>query len=190
MPDEVKQGEMPAEPVTPEVKPAVEADEFNKDRAMATIEKLRGFEKQAKAYEKELAVYKQEEQKRKDAELSETEKLQKQLAEAQATLKLHDREALQRQACDEAGIPQSWAKRLTGETIEDLKADADLIAKELPKAGQPKVGTTNPGANATGQGETRQQQLNRIHGQNVDMFDPATAAKHGGGVFINEKSTQ
>ena len=189
MPDEgTQQPQAGAEQAKPAVEPEVKADEFDKARAMATIEKLREFEKQAKAQAKKLADYEAKEKERQEAELSETDKLKKQLAEALAQVKQRDHETLQRQAAEEVGIPASFAKRLVGETIEDMKADAELILKELPKAQQPKVGATNPGANATGAGETNAQKLARIHGQGVDMFNPAEAAKHGGGVIFTTKT--
>ena len=77
-----------------------------------------------------------------------------------------------------------FAYRLQGETPEELEADAKIILEALPKAGQPKVGVTNPGANATGQGETEEQKLARIHGRGVNIFDPTSIAKLGGGVSI------
>lgn len=67
--------------------PAVQApadDEFDKDRAMATITKLRAFEKDAKAKIARLAQLETAEQERATAELSEVEKLRKQLADTQA----------------------------------------------------------------------------------------------------------
>lgn len=58
-------------------------DDFDKDRAMATISKLRSFEKDAKAKLKRLEELEAADQQRKDADLSESEKLRKQLAELQ-----------------------------------------------------------------------------------------------------------
>ena len=185
MPDEViTQPQAGAELATQEVEPIVKADEFDKERAMATIEKLRGFEKLAKSQEKKLADYEQKEKERQEAELSETEKLKKQLAEKDAALKLRDYQELQREAATKAELPLSFAKRLQGETLDELIADAKSILAELPKAGQPKVGITNPGANATGQGETDEQKLARIHGRSINIFDPVSIKKMGGGVDI------
>lgn len=63
-------------------------DNFDKDRAMATISKLREFEKEAKALKKRVADYEAAEQARKEAEMSDAEKTQARLdqleAEAQA----------------------------------------------------------------------------------------------------------
>lgn len=66
--------------------PAVEApaDDFDKDRAMATIQKLRAFEKEAKAKIARLAELEAAEQERAAADLSESEKLKKKLADVEA----------------------------------------------------------------------------------------------------------
>ena len=184
MPDEViTQPQVGAEPVKPVVEPVVEADEFDKERAMKTITELRQFEKLSKSQAKKLAEYEEAEKKRQDAELSETEKLKKQLAEKDALLKLRDHQELQRQAATEAELSISFAKRLQGETLEELVADAKSILAELPKAGKPNINPTNPGGNATG-GETDEQKLARIHGRGIDIFDPVTIKKMGGGVSI------
>ena len=192
MPDEVnQQPQVGAEPVKPVVEPDVNAEEFDKDRAMATIEKLREFERQSKKLEKKLAEYEEIERKRQEAELSETEKLKKQLAEKEAALQALAHKSLQREIAEKTGLPAIFAERLRGSDAEEMEADAKLILEALPKADQqkPKVGTTNPGSNATGSGETDEQKLARIHGRGINIFDPATVSKLGGGVsFV--KSTE
>jgi hypothetical protein len=190
MPDEViTQPQVGAELATQEAEPTVKADEFDKERAMATIEKLREFERQSKKLEKKLAEYEDAERKRQEAELSETEKLKKQLAEKEAALTELAHRSLQREVAEKVGLPAVFAERLKGSDADEMEADAKLILEALPKAGQPKVGTTNPGSNATGNGETDEQRLARIHGRGVDFFDPATIKKLGGGVTI-VKSTE
>lgn len=59
-------------------------EDFDKERAMATIRKQREWEKEAKARLKRLEELEAEEQKRKDAALSETDKLKKEVAKLQA----------------------------------------------------------------------------------------------------------
>ncbi len=76
MPDPT--GETPAASETP-APPAEEP--FDRDRAMATIQNLRGFEKTAKAQEKQLAELTAQLQKYENEKLSETEKLQKAVQE-------------------------------------------------------------------------------------------------------------
>jgi DNA repair exonuclease SbcCD ATPase subunit len=60
------------------------ADDFDKDRAMATIKSLRAFEKEAKAKIKRLEEIEAAEEARKTADLSELDKTRKQLAALQA----------------------------------------------------------------------------------------------------------
>ncbi len=56
------------------------ADEFDKDRAMATIRSLRAYERKAKTLERELATLKRQHE---DANKSELEKLSSRLAETE-----------------------------------------------------------------------------------------------------------
>src|SRR5260221_13357608 len=77
----------PPEPqaVSPSPVPAEPVEEpFDKDRAMRTIQQLREIEKKAKQDNKELERLKADEQKRLDAQLSETERLTKQATELKA----------------------------------------------------------------------------------------------------------
>jgi hypothetical protein len=178
--------ETTTDPAKPVVEQEVKADEFDKDRAMQTIEKLREFEKLSKIQAKKLAEYDAKEKERIESELSETDKLKKQLAEKEAQLNELTRAQLQREAAEAVGLPSTFASRLKGETLEDLTADAKLLFEALPKPNQlqTKVGATNPGSSATGTGETDEQKLARIHGRGVNIFDPVTLAKLGGGVKV------
>lgn len=184
----IEQPQAGAEPVKPAVEPDVEADEFDKERAMATIKQLRNFEKQAKSLERKLAEYEQKEKERQDAELSETERLKKQKAELEAAVKDLQRKTIQREVAEKAGLPSVFAYRLQGDTAEEMEADAKLILEALPKAGKPNVNPTNPGGNATGAGETDEQRSARIYGRNVNVFDPVTASKMGGGITFTTKT--
>lgn len=72
-------GETPAASETP----AAPAEEpFDKERAMATINNLRGFEKTAKAQERQLAELNAKLQEYDQSKLTETERLQKQAQDA------------------------------------------------------------------------------------------------------------
>ncbi len=65
--------------------PQADADEpFDRARAMDTIAKLRDFEKQAKAQQRELDALRAEKKKADDAQLSEAEKWRKEADEARA----------------------------------------------------------------------------------------------------------
>lgn len=69
----------------------VAGDDFDKDRAMATIKKLRDFEKMAKGELKELEVLRAKVKASEEANLTETQRLQRQLEETSKALA--DREA-------------------------------------------------------------------------------------------------
>lgn len=113
---------------------------------------------------KQLEALEKAEQERKDAELSETERLKKRLAEIEAEAANLKRTELQRQAAEKAGLPASLATRLQGETLEELETDAKALAETLPKKQAPPLLTTNPGGNADGNGETDEQRRRRLLG--------------------------
>src|SRR5688500_15388105 len=93
----------PAADATPASEPPVE--EWDKERAAATIIKLREIEKQAKQDAKEFQRLKADEQKRLDAQLSETERLQKQATEASAQVAKLQADILRRDVVSETGLP-------------------------------------------------------------------------------------
>ena len=152
-----------------------------------SLEEARKLRREAQALRKKLEGFEKAEQEKADAQLSEVEKLRKQLAQIAQEKAALERATLQRQAAEKIGLPPAFADRLRGETLEDLEKDAKAILEALPKAAQPKVNTTNPGANATGQGETDEQRRARLYGREVNIFDPVATANKGGGVIFNEK---
>ena len=162
MTDEAPKAEI-AESTTPtQAEPEVE--EFDKERAMATITKLREKEKLAGQLAKKLEAYEKADAERKQAELSETEKLKAQLEEANARATRLERESLQRQAAEAAGLPLALASRLHGDDIEAMTADAKAMLEALPKpqtGKPPNIHATNPGANAS-QGETDAEKRRRL----------------------------
>lgn len=153
------------------------------------IEEIRAALKKANAeaakYRKQASAFEEAEQKRKEAEMSEMEKLQKQLADAQAQAAALQRETLQRKVASEMGLPEALALRLQGDDEEAMKEDAKTILESLPKAAKPQVQPTNP-ANGQPPKETDAMRRTRIYsgGQDntLNAFDPASAAKMGGGV--------
>lgn len=168
-----------------------DGEPFDAERAKATIEKLRGFEKEARAAQKKLEAYEKAERERKDAELSETEKLKRELAAAQAQLKASQLDNMKRTIAAAVGLPAPLAARLQGDDEETLKADALALLESLPKAEpkKPTLPVTNPGNNAGG-GDTEAQRRARIYSPGGNMYDPATAQKLGGGVFVLDKNNQ
>jgi hypothetical protein len=184
MPDPiVPPGEMPTPPPTESV------EEFDKDRAMALITKLRAEAKELSGKAKRAEELEAAEAKRKEGEMTELQKLQAKLAEAESRLKQESKARLQREAAEKVGIPASFAKRLTGETPEELEADAKEILETLPKTKAPNISATNPGG--ASQGETEAQRIakshERLYGSGGDLFTPETMKQMGGGVFQSSK---
>ena len=138
-----------------EPEPQVE-EEFDKERAMNTINTLRAIEKKAKANEKKLAAYEEAETKRKQAEMSEVERLQVELETSKAALQTAKTLEQKRQAASKHGIPEALISRLQGDTVEEMEADAASIAALLkePKKVPPNLTPTNPSGNSAISGET------------------------------------
>ena len=181
------------QPITEQaVTPADETpvEEWDKERAARTIKNLRVFEKDSpemrqslkelERLKKENEKFKAEEQKRIEASMTEQERLQKErdeLAKESAQLKA---DIMRRDVIAETGLPPQLADRLKGETLEELKADAEGLLKLLPKT-KSTQSVTNP-ANASNE-ETEAQMRERLYGANVDVFDVKTIKAKGGGVF-------
>jgi hypothetical protein len=90
------------------------SEEWDKDRAMATIKSQREEEKKLKAELKDYARLKAEEEKRIQAQMTETERLQKQADElSQQNAKLQA-DILRRDVIAETGLPAVFADRLKG----------------------------------------------------------------------------
>lgn len=190
------QGETPVQPTQPVAPveppasntqpPASEQPEepFDKDRAMKTINNLREVEKQAKKDAKELEALRAKEQQRAEAELTESQKLQKQNAEIAAENARLKAEKLQREVAEEANLPSIFADRIKGATKEEMLLDAKKLAEALPKEPTkkvpPRVPPTNPdNANAN---ETEAQKRERLFGKQGNIFDMGEIQQRGGGV--------
>ena len=189
MPDqEEQQVATQVEAINPTPEPeTVKGEPFDAARAMKTIEALRAEIKELKPKAKQADELTAAEQKRKEAEMTELQKLTAQLEKANAELKQANLNELRRSTAAKVGLPMVFADRLKGETPEELEADAKQILEALPKTPKtPNVSATNPGAGAS-QGETAAQALARIHGQGVDIFDPHFVKEHGGGVVFKDK---
>lgn len=135
---------------------------FDAERAKALIDKLRNEVKELKPKAKKAEELTEAEQKRKEAEMTELDRLNKQLADAQAELKRSQLAVLQRDAAAKLNLPAELAPRLKGETLEELEADAKELAKLLPKQ-PPHVTPTNPGG-GSGNQETDEQKRRRLFG--------------------------
>ena len=177
MVDEQRQehGETPEEETTePEQAETAEPDtsgdsedEFDRDRAMATIENLRKIERQAKKDQKELDRLKAEKAKQEEAEKTELERAQaaadeaqKRVDEANNRVKMAEAKAV----AASLGIKPErvqYAVKLAdlsdvdvsedGEPdTEAIKAAVEQVTKDIPElvgSKSAKVGGTNPGKN-------------------------------------------
>lgn len=156
MTDEVK-GETPTtqvtEPVTAELPKAEPAEEFDKTRAMALIEKLRAESRELSKFRKRAEELEATEAKRKEAELTELQKVQKRAEEAEARLKAAERRMLCDEIARKLGLPPQLAGRLQGETPEEIEADAKQLLEVIPKKTAPSLNPTNPGGPTGGESD-------------------------------------
>jgi hypothetical protein len=179
--------ELPAEPkgqgaATSET--AVE-DEYSRDRAMNTILNLRKKEKEWKKERGELEELKAKEQERKQADMTEAERYKTRAAELEAELKAERQGRMRLQVANEYNLPEALANRLQGDDLEALKADAEQLAKLLPKPQKenPKLSPNDIGDGK--KGETDAQKRARIYQTGTNLFDVDQIKQGGGGVFFN-----
>jgi len=174
---------------TPEVAPQPEGETlkgepFDADRAMRTIETLRAEIKELKPKAKLADELSEAEKQRKEAEMTELQKLEAKLKAAEAKLAAAELTELKRSVAAEVGLPAAFAERLQGDTREALLEDAKNLLEALPKPAPPKapaVSPTSPGAGASVE-KTIDQRRGEVYGTNFDPLDPGYALKHGGGV--------
>lgn len=137
-------------------------EEFDKDRAMNTIKKLRDEEKQWHKERKELEALKAEKNKAEEAKLDEVQKAIKRAEEAESKAQRLERESLQRKAAEELGLPAKIAGRIQGDTYEAMIEDAKTLLDVMPKKSAPNLPANNPAA--TNAGETDEQRRSRLLG--------------------------
>ena len=129
-------------------------EEFDKTRAMDLIRKQRDELKQAKKAAAELEHYKKLEEERKQAEMTESERLKLELDKLQSELTAKTVRTMQIEVAAKLGLPAALSDRLHGETLEEMEEDAKAILEVLPKQkAAPNTGATNPGEKA-GSGDT------------------------------------
>lgn len=110
-------------------------------------------------------------------------KLEEQLRKADEDRKAADLRALRVSVAAEAKLPPELAERLRGTTAEELKADAEALAKLIPAGSGQRVSPANAAGESTG---TRAKQLiERIKNGNNSgtAFDVEFAKSAGGGVL-------
>lgn len=142
-------GEMPTTPAVEkaadnqtEAKPAVTVEVLQAELEAAR-KALKDANREAAERRKKLDAIEKAEKDKADAELSEAEKLRRELADATTRLKAAETDNLKRKVATETGLPAELIDRLRGDDEEALKADAKELLKLIPKA--PKLGATNPG---------------------------------------------
>jgi len=189
MTDQPETGNPTAETVEEQAQaePTPEIDVSPEERVKRMEAALKKANHEAAASRKKLEAFEQAEQAKREAEMTELQKAQKRAEELELELTTLRLKELRRQAAKNAGISVDLAERLRGATLEDLQADADELAKLLPKSTKtpPPVPATNPGQANTG--ETDEQRRARLYGRQSNPFDPTTAKEHGGGVFFRTK---
>jgi hypothetical protein len=133
MPEEIKQ-----EGATPEEKVAEVKTETVETKVTESAEdlarRLRNKEEEAARLHKKVEKFEADEETRKKAAMSETERLQKERDEAlQTAAELKTKQA-QRDAAEKVGLPTAFADRIKGDTPEAMEADAKMLLENMPKA--------------------------------------------------------
>jgi hypothetical protein len=155
-------GEMPEEtnvptemvetkPEAPAAEPPTETVESLKAQLETVAKALKEANSEAAKRRKRLDELETAETQRKQAAMTEAERMKAELERTQAELKLTQRAILQRAVADETGLPAVFADRLRGETPDELRQDAEALLKSIPKQPKPQPGTTNPGSGRTGE---------------------------------------
>jgi hypothetical protein len=124
----------------------VPADEpFDVDRAKAKISKANSEAANLRKRVKELEPLAQKAKDLEDAQKSEGQKLNDAKSKAEKDAASAAAEAARLRVALKKGLTEVQAKRLVGETEEELKADADeLLASFKPPEGDPKDGEDDP----------------------------------------------
>lgn len=176
-------GEMPEATNQPEQPNTLESLQTEMEAMRTALKKANS---EAAKYRKTADEATAAQKAKEEAELSEMEKLRKQLAKAQAETESLRLNQLKAQVAAEMGLPPALAARLQGNDEDELKADAKSLLEAMPKpATPPKIQPTNP-ANAQPPTETDDMRRARIYGSSR-MFDPTGASAKGGGVVWKEK---
>ena len=123
--------------------------------------KVKNKEEEAERVHKKLAKFEEDEKIRKQAEMTELEKLESRALDAEAKLQDLTIKEQKRSIAAEVGLPDVFALRIQGETPEELKADAQKLLDALPKPGKP-IQPTNPGDNASSKKETDAERRQRL----------------------------
>lgn len=126
----------PAATTEPNAAPPSDEEEFDKARAMDTIRKQRESEAAAKKRAAELEAKVREYE---DRDKTETERLAERAKGAESSLAEAQQEVMRLRVALRRGLTETQAKRLVGDSEEDLEKDADELlasfrAEEEPAA--------------------------------------------------------
>lgn len=134
----------------------------------SALDKEREINKINKGALDKLSKFEEAERQRKEAEMTEMEKLQLQISEKEKSLmqiqseleqlKLNEKK---REIAEEVGLPTPFALRIQGTTPEEMKADAMVLLGAIPKI-KTTLNATNPGGNALPNKETVEEQRKRL----------------------------
>jgi hypothetical protein len=183
---EPKQGQPLEQPVPEQAAPPasdVPVEEWDKERAAATIKAQRAEERKLRDQLKDYERLKADETKRIEAQMTEAERMKKQLDDLSAAKAKLETDMLRRDVIAETGLPAIFTERLKGATKEEMIADAKMLKESLPQLKQPSQTVTNPGQASLN--ETDAQKRERLFGRQDNPFDPDVIKKMGGGVFGN-----
>ena len=106
---------------------------------------LKKANREAAERRKKLDGYESAEAARKEAEMSETDKLNKRLADAEKRAKEAELQLLRRDVAAKYALPAALVDRLRGSDMEELEEDAKSLVAALPKPPAPNInsGTGN-----------------------------------------------
>ena len=127
----------------------------------SALEKEREINKTNKGALDKLSKFEEAEKQRKEAEMTETDKLKvrAETAEAQTAKLLLEKQ--RGKVAAKVGLPLILADRIKGETPEEMEEDAKQMLTVIPKQ-KLNVSTTNPGQNALGTQETNAERAKRL----------------------------
>lgn len=135
----------PVQPPAPAAPPWGTPEQFNAETAWKLVQNLRGDNDKHKARIAELTPFEQKAKELEDANKTELQRAQEQLAAAQKTAAEHAAEALRVSVAYEKGLTPAQAKRLVGATREALEADADELIASFPAPATPPATPPAPG---------------------------------------------
>ncbi len=160
-------------------------EEFDKERAMNTILKLRETESKFKKMSRDMERLQEQERQRKEAEMTDVEKYKAKAEELERALVTAKTESMRLKVASKYQLPEKLAQRLQGETEEEMDADGAELAKLLPIKKQAPQLQSNDVADGK-KGETDAQKRERIYNKGGDLFNVEAIRERGGGVFFNQ----